>query len=260
MKNFIIILFTFLLTISQIQAKDMRFIQVDGVKYSPVNEKVSGEFDNLIKKINGEKDVEFVIFTGNNILKSDEAYLKSFIKRAKKLNRPFYIVLGNKDVNRQKGLSKKDYIKLVRTRVISLGKISEPNYMFKKNDVIFIVADGSKEVIPLQSGYYKPDVLEFVDNALSGNSKRNAVIIQHFPIVPPAQKEAYYTFKADEYLKMLDNHKNVKAVIAGHFGVNNEIKRNGVVHISTAEAPVYRIIDIIDYETENPTFWSTIRD
>lgn len=61
-------------------------------------------------------------------------------------------------------------------------------------------------------------------------------------------------------MKVLAKHKNVKAVIAGHFGVNNEQKVNGILHISTAPAPFYRIIDIMDYETPNPTIWAQLKE
>ena len=52
----------------------------------------------------------------------------------------------------------------------------------------------------------------------------------------------------------------MKALVAGHFGVNKEEMVNGILHISTQNAPTYRVIDILDYDTENPTFWSTIKE
>ena len=41
--------------------------------------------------------------------------------------------------------------------------------------------------------------------------------------------------------------------------VNSEKEINGILHITTAPAPQYRVIDIIDYDTNNPTFWSTLK-
>ena len=61
-------------------------------------------------------------------------------------------------------------------------------------------------------------------------------------------------------MKLLSEHSNVKAVIAGHFNTNKEDIVEGILHISTKNAPNYRVIDILDYETENPTFWSTIKE
>ena len=112
----------------------------------------------------------------------------------------------------------------------------------------------------MKIGYYKEDVILWLDDKLDDYADKKVVILQHYPIVAPIKKETHYTYKADEYLKLLTEHKNVKALIAGHFGVNKEEFVDGILHISTKNAPVYRVIDILDYETENPTFWSTIKE
>lgn len=246
----------FLIPVSAYSA-DMRFIQVDGAYY---NQASSEKFESLIQKINNEKDVEFIVFTGNNISKPSQYELENFLKSAKKLKKPFYIVLGQKDVSKQKKLSKQEYMQVVRKNVRTHRKIFEPNYVFKKNNFVFIVADGSKDVIPTASGFYKEDVILWLDEQLDNFADKKVVILQHYPIVPPAVKETHYTYKADEYLKLLSEHKNVKCVVAGHFGVNKEEMVDGILHISTKNAPIYRIIDILDYETESPTFWSTIKE
>ncbi len=151
-------------------------------------------------------------------------------------------------------------MKLLSKNVRAHKKITSPNYLFEKNGVVFIVLDGSKEVIPTSMGYYKPETVTWLDEQLTLNKDKNVIIIQHYPIIPPAAKEMKYTAKPENYLKTIAKHKNVKAIIAGHFNVNNEIDFNGVKHISTAEVPVYRIIDILDCETKNPEFWSIIKE
>ncbi len=257
MKKFLGLLIVFLVsTLSAISA-DMRFIQVDGALY---NTATSDRFETLINKINNEKDVEFIVFTGNNISKPDKNELKNFLKSAKNLKRPFYIVLGQKDVNKQKDLDKKEYMQIVRKNVRTHRRILAPNYIFKKKNLVFIIADGSKEVIPTSIGYYKENVILWLDEQLDNYADKNVVILQHYPIVAPAKKETHYTYKADEYLRLLSEHSNVKAVVAGHFGVNKEETVDGILHISTKNAPTYRVIDILDYETDNPTFWSTIKE
>ena len=75
---------------------------------------------------------------------------------------------------------------------------------------------------------------------LMTKADKKVVILQHYPIVPPSKKETHYTYKADEYLRLLSEYNNVKAVVAGHFNENNEQVVNGVLHISTKEAPKYR--------------------
>lgn len=249
--------FLLITSLSAVFSADMRFIQVDSALYNANNSK---PFEKLVNKINSEKNVEFVVFSGNNISNPSTENLKSFLKKANRLNMPYYIVLGQKDVNLKKDLGKKKYMKIVRLKNRTHTFINSPNYVFSKKGLIFIVADGSKEVLPSSIGYYKEDVILWLDNQLEKYNDKKVVILQHYPIIPPTIKETHYTYKADEYLKLLSEYKNVKAVIAGHFGINKEQEVNGILHVSTKEAPTYRVIDILDYETENPTFWSTIKE
>ena len=155
-------------------------------------------------------------------------------------------------------MSKKDYAKYVHKFARS-HKPKTPNYIFEKKGVVFMVADGAKDVIPSRNGFYKDDVLEWMDANLTLYSSKPVIILQHFPVLPPSKRESYYTFKSDKYLDVISKHTNVKAVIAGHFGVNKEENLNGVLHISTAPAPSYRVIDIIDYDTNTPTIWAEVR-
>lgn len=259
MRTFIFAIFAFLISISSVFAADMRFIQVDGVLLDSFNPQSVEAFDKLLNNIKKENDVSFVVFTGNNIAKPNKENLTKFLKMANRLKIPYYVVLGQKDVNKQKHLGKAEYIKLVRRKNWNQKFHKNPNYVFEKNEIIFIVADGSKEVIPSSNGYYRPDVINWVDKELNEYSDKKVIIFQHYPIIPPINKETHYTFKAEEYLKMLSNHNNVKAIFAGHFGANNEQKVNGIVHFATENAPSYRVVDIIDYDSENPTFWSSIK-
>ena len=151
---------------------------------------------------------------------------------------------------------------IVSKNVRTHKKIKNPNYVFEKKGIAFIVADGSKDVIPTSMGYYKKDVLLWLDEQLDNceDKEQKVIILQHYPLIPPSNRESYYTFKADEYLRLISEHNNIKAIIAGHFNVNKEETVDKVLHISTKNAPAYRIIDILDYDTETPTFWSTIKE
>lgn len=257
MKKFLSFLCVFFATIISAYSSDMRFIQVDGVYYNTFS---ASDFMQMIDKINQEKNIDFIVFTGNNISSPNKTELENFLNHIKKLKKPVYVVLGQKDVNKQKDLSKKEYMKLVQKKIRMHKNIEQPNYIFVKKGVVFIVADGSKDVIPTSVGYYKDDVLKWLDTQLDKYKNNNVVILQHYPIIPPSKKEHLYTYKAEDYLEVLQRHSNVKAVIAGHFNTNAEQTVNGVVHISTKNAPTYRIIDIIDCNQTNPIFWSTIKD
>lgn len=256
MKKFLTLAYILALSVSSAFAADMRFVQISDVRFD-----FNGNpdlFREVIKDVNKQKGVEFVVFTGDNINKPTKEDLQGFIAEAKKLNAPFYIVLGDKDVNKLKQMSKEDYLKIVNKNYKKY-KYTDTNYVFEKNKVVFIVADGSKEVIPTLNGYYKEPVVDFVEKNLNLYQNNNVIIFQHFPLIPPSNREAYYTFKPENYLKTLASHKNVKAVISGHFGVNSEQEINGVQHITTSGLPYYRVIDVMDYETSSPTIWAELR-
>lgn len=256
MKKFLSFVLTSLIFTSAVFAKDLRFVQVSDVRYSHTDK--NHALANMIKDINKQKNVQFVVFTGDNIDKPSPYDLEGFLNEAQKLNCPFYIVLGDKDVSKHKHMSKAEYIKTVKKQV-KRYKPESPNYTFEKNNIIFIVVDGAKDVVPGTNGYYKDTVLEWLDTELSNYPKNNVVILQHFPIIPPSKKESYYTFKPELYMQVLSKHTNVKAVISGHFGVNSEKTINGIRHITTAGGSEYRIIDILDCDTQTPTFWAQLR-
>lgn len=256
MKKFLTALFIYILISTSVFARDIRFVQITDVRYK------EGDNQNLsavIKDVNKVKNIEFVVFTGDIIDRAQKENLEAFLAQAKKLKKPYYIVIGDKDVNKHRDLSKKQFARILKKKIRGY-KPETNNYIFEKNGVVFMVVDGSKDVIPSTNGYYKDDVLEWVDANLDLYAKKNVVILQHFPIIPPTNNENYYTFKAENYMKILKKHSNVKAIISGHFGVNKEIIQDGIVHISTAPVPNYRIIDIIDCTSNNPTFWAEIKN
>ena len=257
MKKLTILFLAFLISAtSYVLADDMRFVQVDNLLYSSKNESSKIMFSKMIDDINKQKNIEFIVFSGNNIAKASAENLGSFLKDAKKLKKPYYIILGNKDVNKSKNMSKQSYMQLVSKKNRSHKKIMSANYTFTKKGLVFIVVDGSKDVIPTSMGYYKAETLDWLEEQLNKYSDKKIIILQHFPLVPPSKRESHYTYKADEYLELLNNHNNILAVISGHFGVDKETELNNILHISTSGTPTYKIIDILNYDSEKPMFWS----
>lgn len=260
MNKFLGLFLGLFLSLQLANAKDMTFAQVEGAFISSNNNESISRLENIVKDINKQKNIEFVVFTGNNISKPSKNNLEEFIRIANELAVPYYVVIGNKDVNSQKEFGKREYISLLKKKNKAHRKILTPNYIFQKNNIVFIVADGAKEFIPSSIGYYKNDMLSWIKSQLNRYEDKKVVIIQHFPLLPSKTKEMYNTYKADEYLEMLAEFDNVKAIISGHYDSNSETLVNGIWHITTQNVPKYRIIDILDYDTEEPVFWSTIRE
>ena len=219
-------------------SKDIKFAQVTDV-YFKGNATV---LNRIIQDINKDSEIDFVVFTGNNIGKPNIEYLKKFLKVAKKLNKPYYMVLGNKDISKSHDMEKSTYLKTVKKYNI-MHPIT-PNYTFKKGNIVFIVVDGSKELIPSPNGFYSKDTIKWVDKQI-GKAKTSKVVI--FPLMNKPDNEYYTTYNILEYMQMLNKHNNVLAVVSGHYNKNDEILYNGVNHITTPRSSdgCYKIIDIV---------------
>ena len=62
-----------------------------------------------VESINKNKDIEFVVFLGDCIDKSNMESLQSFMNIVQNLNKPYYIVFGNHDAYSLSGVPKEDF-------------------------------------------------------------------------------------------------------------------------------------------------------
>lgn len=268
MKKFILSLFIMLLLAgAQAFAENIKFVQISDVHLSANNEYSQKVLKSAVEDINKQQGIAFVVFTGDQINNPREENLKTFLNIARGLNVPYYIALGNHDVYKSNGLSKLKYFDLVKNHKLYYPQ-RKPNYKFSKNKFVFLIVDGAKEVIPGTVGYYREDTLKWVDKQLYKNSKKDVVIFQHFPVEYPDNSEtsikSHKTYKVEQYQEMLEEHKNVLAVISGHFHVNCENMKNGVYHISSPALlnlpHSYKIIDIVTTKEFSPIIYTQLRE
>lgn len=244
-----------LLTVQNVYAKSVKFVQVTDSHFSITNADFSqrevGEskevFEKAINDINTIKGLDFVAFTGDNIDTANPASLKAFLTIANRLKVPYYIVIGNHEVFKSQDFDKKEYMATVRKYSKSY-KPRAANYEFSKNGIVFLVVDGAKEVIPGPSGYYKKATLKWLDKELTKYKNSEVVILQHFPIVEPYYNRSHTTYNIKDYEDVLAKHNNVIAIFSGHYHANGETKKDGIYHVSTPsllEAPHnYKVIEL----------------
>lgn len=211
----------------------INFAQVTDLRFSPDKESVEN-LDRLINSVNSDKSISFVVFSGNNIIKSDVNILTAFLTECKKIKKPFYIEIGNYDCLKSNGLSKEMYLNTVNKYASERQKSF--NYVVKKKNFVFVFVDGAKEKIPSANGYYREDTLKWLDKTLSKYSKKDIVIIQHFPVYDISENSYKNLYRADLYKEVLKKHTNVKAVLAGHYQINDEKMIGGIHYITTAPA------------------------
>ena len=249
-----ILLTTFLLT-NQASAKQLQFAHFSDIHLSLTEKGTTNLTEDFLKKaiqeVNKNKKIKFVIFSGGNINSADKKNLKAFLKLANKLDKPYYVTIGDKEVLRRKNFSKKQFMHTVwRHHMQMLFK--KPNYVFKPNrELVFISVDGTNEVIPMQSGYFKPETLDWLDKQLTKYKNKKVVLVQHFPIIPPKSNVTKEIAEPEKYFHVINGHENVIAILSGHFHKNNTIYKKGIYHLSApafaASPHEYKIITI-EYE------------
>lgn len=262
--SLLLMLFIFLGVAQATFAKpnELKFIQVSDVHFVAGREDSQIALNALVEEINTMNNIEFVIFTGDNIDNPNPENLHKFLKTVNRIDIPKFFVIGNHDVAVNTGLNKDRYIDIIRHHNW-FYPAWKPNYVFKKKGIVFVVVDGAKQVIPGPNGYYKQDTLDWLDKTLTKYKKKNVIIIQHFPVVEPKKLRSHSTYKAEKYLEVLDKHENVMALISGHYHTNKEDMRNGVYHVSTpafAEEPhPYKLIEIVRTKNFLPMMFTQLR-
>ena len=98
-------------------------------------------------------------------------------------------------------------------RKVNRNQGRTPNYVFKRNDIVYIVVDGTKEVIPGINGVYTNETISWLDAQLTKYAYNKVVILQHFPLANKPSNDLYYTYNTLPYLQMLSKHNNVIAIV-----------------------------------------------
>lgn len=255
LKKFLLLLVVVLISSNVVSAKEIKFIQVTDSHFSANGESVGDrEIDasgsvlaKTVADINTIPNVDFVVFTGDNIDKANSNDLVSFLKIANKLTVPYYMVIGNHEVFKSQKFDKIEYMKTVK-KYSKNCKEKKANYEFKNKGLVFLVVDGAKEVIPGPAGYYKKDTLKWLDKELTKYKNEKVVILQHFPIVAPYYNRSHTTYNVNDYEAVLKKHSNVIAIFSGHYHANGETMQNGIYHVSTPALVVaphnYKVVEI----------------
>ena len=262
-KNIFLTLLSILLLQNTAFAGVIKFVQVTDSHFIAKDEYRTEVLKQTVKSINKEKDVSFVVFTGDNLDSPKEAYLPGFVNIINKLNVPYYLVIGNHDVFKNNGLSKEHYLEIVRDNNC-FYKYKKPNYVFKKNGFVFIVLDGAKEVIPGSIGYYKDDTLNWLEKQLKKYKRNPVIIFQHFPLIAAKERPTHTVYQKEKYFDILDTNNNVVSIIAGHLHTNSEIMRNGVYHITSptllSTPPVYKVITVTTTRGFSPMIYTELKE
>jgi len=235
-------------------AQNVKFVQITDVHLNPNRNCIKSRMVkyskdlllDTIQQVNAMKDVDFVVFTGDNIDRPDEKLLIQFAKTANKLNVPWYWTTGNHDLG-PRGVNRNKFLEIMNKYNDSV-KQEKAYYSFKKEGNLFIFLDGAIDEYITAQGLFSEDNIKFLNKELRDNKNLSAFIFQHFPVIYPMKSKDHGVINQDEYLEVINDYQNVKAIFTGHFHVTKIAKRNNVLHINTPALVQYpnafRIITI----------------
>jgi len=245
------LLFIFLFFIIQNQAfcSEVTFTAISDtlIKSDKINNSMTPSIEKLLRAredINNSGS-DFVLFLGNNIARADKYDLVMFAKIIKKIQKPVYVNIGNKDVQKTKHLEKKEYYNLLNR--FSKNKISKLPSVKKINGFVFIFMDGTNEMVSMPRGYYKEKELIILEKYLNKYKNNDVIIVQHYPLIG-IEDPMKATFNADPYMALISKFDNIKAIISGHDNKDfiledeNKIKHINIPSLGTGAE--YEVITI----------------
>ena len=188
-------------------------------------------FKRAIQKAN-KLSPDIVVISGDMVNKPLESEFDVFLNIAQNFEIPFYPALGNHDVGVGGGLSKQIILDKLNKSCDWL-MLSNPSYFVIKDEYIFIFMDGTTDREVTSKGTFSQASLEFLDKTLSTYPNKKAIIVQHFPLLPPFKSASHEITNREEYFNILDKHENVIMVLSGHYHASKAIERNNVLYVTT---------------------------
>lgn len=229
--------------------QELKIVQLSDIHYDStlmnIGSRMYGDSQSLflsaIEDINSMKNIDAVVTSGDNVNRPSQKDLYNFIKDEKKIKFPFYTTIGNHDVGILGNASKKFYFDTLKEQYPNIKPENDNSYYI--TDEIkgykFIFLDGVIDGKVSAHGFFPEEELLWLDTKLKENEKYKIIIVQHHPVVPPFEGGNHTVINADEYLNIIDKHKNVEAVLSGHYHCVKAKVRNNVLHASAPSLVQY---------------------
>lgn len=237
----------------------LKFVQLSDVhldlKRANTSRRMLGSSKELlidaVSQINNMNNLDFVIFSGDQINSPRQEYLSEFIRIANTLKYPWYLALGNHDIGVMSYFNKNNYFETIKiyNRFINTDK---SYYSFSpKKGYLIVVMDPVIDNRITSNGYVDRQQLNWLESQLQSNKQSRVIIVQHHPIIEPFESSSHKIKNSDEYLSLIKKYSNVIAVLSGHYHATKIIPSGNIVFISTpalVQFPnAFRLITINDY-------------
>lgn len=226
---------------------DVRTYEGRSFEYAETN------FKTAINQIN-KTNTNYVFFTGDSVDQAFEEVFDKFFSYTNDLNKPYFIALGNHDVNTPNGFTKAETLIYLKNK--TRYKQDNANYYVELNDkFLAVMLDGTNDTKIDSRGHFKKKTLKWFEGIINQHPDKYILVFQHFPIVEPAKDNSYFhkhtTKHKRPYIKLLKKYPSIILVSSGHYHVTGEFEKYGCKHFSTPalflKDAYYRIVNI-DYD------------
>ncbi len=255
-----VVITTWGIQVTNAETSGLRFAHVSDAHYSSngtntlyrLSKESPDLLEDAISQINDAENLDFVMFTGDQINTPYEKELRKFIDVANKIKYPWYATLGNHDTCVGGYLTKSLYNSILRE--------TNKNFKFNKMYYSFVPKSGYK-VIVLDSiiddrvtanGYVDKAQLKWLDNQLKSAKDSTVLIFTHVPIIEPFSSENHKLLNADEVLAILEKYKNPIGVFTGHYHTTKIVQKENLLFVSTPALVSYpnafRIVSVVNHK------------
>ena len=219
-------------------AEVLEFAQISDVHYTMDNTELDKYLYFLTLSLK-KRNCDFAVFLGDNVDKSREEDVISFMRSIHSIRTPYYIVLGKTDAHALSGIEKDVYLDIVSA--FNRNQETKNYYYFKPNkDFIGVVLDDTPDFAQSAHGNINDEQIAWLDSLLTKYPKRMFLIFHHSPLVPPRNDYKLSMLNSEKYSSMLKKHSNVLLISSGHYHQEAVAEdENGIRHIS---APSFRDI------------------
>ncbi len=234
----------------------IKFVQLSDIHYSTQREDTSYKLlsktkpllQDAISQINSEKNINFVMITGDGIDKPLKESLFALTDLLNTLNYPWYFALGNHDTTTDGYLTKTKFLEILKEKNQNY-KFDSTYYTFKpKAGFRVIVMDGAKNKGFTSNGIIPEEELCWLDDILSKSKNDVVLIFLHFPLLTPYDSPNHKILNDKEFKAIIEKYKMPIAIFSGHYHMAKITKRGNILHVSSPTLAGYpnafRIVNV----------------
>lgn len=238
----------------------LKFVQLSDVHFlengSNTTFKMIGEsprlLDDAVNQINEQKDLDFVMITGDLIDKPFEKELRAVLPHLDKLNAPWYFAFGNHDRCVGGYLTTLVYMDMLRDANKNFT-FKNPYYSFepKKGYKVIVLDDIITDRLT-SNGFIGSTQLGWLKKELDKSKNDTVLIFMHVPVIEPFSSPNHKLKNSSEVMSLIECYKNPIGVFQGHYHATKITQHDNVLYVNTPALVSYpnafRFVTVTNYK------------